>query len=214
MMSSALISPSERNERARLTKGAERPSPRAMTKALLLPGIPSTTLNVGERVSTSNSIEAVFTVGWRMAKYLSGVRWVEAATSASLDNRSSRIASPSAAPSCGSVPAPSSSSSINESASASLRIETMFPMWEENVERFCSIDCSSPMSLRTFAAIASSESGEAGMGMTDWVISVNSPIVFKVTVFPPVLGPVITVIRVWPPRESEIGTTLFSGSRG
>ena len=90
----------------------------------------------------------------------------------------------------------------------------MFRMWAENVDRFCEIDCSSPMSLRILETIISSLSADAGIGIIDWVISVSRPIVFSVTVFPPVFGPVITTIRESLPRESEIGTAPSIGRSG
>ena len=62
--------------------------------------------------------------------------------------------------------------------------------------------------------MASSLSGEAGIGMIDCTMSVSRPTVFKVTVFPPVLGPVITTIRASSPKERVIGTTLSSARRG
>ena len=53
-----------------------------------------------------------------------------------------------AAPSVGSVPAPSSSKRQRESASACFRMETMLVMWEEKVLRLCSMLCSSPISAK------------------------------------------------------------------
>ena len=54
----------------------------------------------------------------------------------------------SAAPSVGSVPAPSSSNSSSERSSHSSSMLTMFFMCAEKVERLCSMLCSSPMSAR------------------------------------------------------------------
>ena len=59
------------------------------------------------------------------------------------------IAIASAAPSVGSVPAPSSSNRNRESASAFARMETMEVMWEEKVLKLCSMLCSSPISAKT-----------------------------------------------------------------
>ena len=59
--------------------------------------------------------------------------------------------------SSGSVPAPSSSKRIRLFRSASARMETMFRMCAENVDRFCSMLCSSPMSAYTFWKIANSD---------------------------------------------------------
>ena len=42
----------------------------------------------------------------------------------------------------------------------------------------------------------------------------NSPIVFKVTVFPPVFGPVIIRLEKSLPNSTEIGTTLAESIKG
>ena len=94
--------------------------------------------------------------------------------------RSLRIAIARAAPSVGSVPAPISSKSTRQFSSASLRILTVLVMCDENVLKLCSILCSSPISA-----------SRAGMNKPDCAISVRSPTVFKETVLPPVLGPVM-----------------------
>ena len=48
----------------------------------------------------------------------------------------------------------------------------------------------------------------AGTGIPDCAINASSPSVFRATVFPPVLGPLITSCRCAPSSSSEIGTTL------
>ena len=61
----------------------------------------------------------------------------------------------SAAPSVGSVPAPSSSNSASELGRDRYpECATMLVMCEENVESDCSMDCSSPMSANTSSKIA------------------------------------------------------------
>ena len=45
-------------------------------------------------------------------------------------------------------------------------------------------------------------------------IQVNKPIVFNVTVFPPVLGPVISNVEKYVPILTLIGTTLFLSIKG
>ena len=55
----------------------------------------------------------------------------------------------SAAPSTGSVPAPSSSKRIRQCSSASSKICTMFFICAEKVDKLCSMLCSSPMSANT-----------------------------------------------------------------
>ena len=69
----------------------------------------------------------------------------------------------SAAPSTGSVPAPSSSKRTRHSSSASFNIDTVFTIWDENVLRLCSILCSSPMSAYTSLKILRLEPSKAGM---------------------------------------------------
>ena len=69
----------------------------------------------------------------------------------------------SAAPSVGSVPAPSSSKRQRELESACSRIFTMVVMWEEKVLRLCSMLCSSPMSANTSSNTDSSDPSKAGM---------------------------------------------------
>ena len=105
--------------------------------------------------------------------------------------RSLRIAIARAAPSVGSVPAPISSKSTRHFSSASLRILTVLVMCDENVLKLCSILCSSPISAYIFLNTAMSEWSRAGMNKPDCAISVRSPTVFKETVLPPVLGPVM-----------------------
>ena len=66
-----------------------------------------------------------------------------------LSFRVSIIAVARAAPSVGSVPAPNSSNKTKESLSASLIIPTILVKWDENVDKLCSILCSSPISANT-----------------------------------------------------------------
>ena len=54
---------------------------------------------------------------------------------------------------------------------------------------------------------------EAGMSIPACAIALRSPIVFSVTVLPPVFGPVITSIEKSPPISTEKGTA-FSPSSG
>ena len=87
-------------------------------------------------------------------------------------------------------------------------------MWEEKVLRLCSMLCSSPMSAYTWRNTASSERSEAGMCNPACPISVNNPTVFKETVFPPVLGPVMISREKSFPRVTVMGTTFRASSRG
>ncbi len=71
-------------------------------------------------------------------------------------------------------------------------------MWAEKVERLWSIDCSSPMSAKRELNTGSLVPSFAGSGNPVWFKSAKRANVFKLTVFPPVFGPVII-------------KTLFSG---
>ena len=64
-------------------------------------------------------------------------------------------------------------------------------MCEEKVERLSSIDCLSPMSTRTSSKTVILLPSLTGMRSPHITIRVRSPTVFRVTVFPPVLGPVM-----------------------
>ena len=98
----------------------------------------------------------------------------------------------SAAPSVGSVPAPSSSKSTRVLSPHSSNMRTMLVMCEENVDRFCSILCSSPMSASTPENTGTALSPAAGMCSPQAAMTHISPMVLSVTVLPPVLGPVMT----------------------
>ena len=128
--------------------------------------------------------------------------------------RKVRIEMPRAAPSTGSVPAPSSSKSTSESWSAWLSILTVLTIWAEKVLKLCSILCSSPMSAKTSLKTASLLPSKAGIWSPAWPISVKSPTVLSETVLPPVLGPV-TIKRLKSfPRWMSIGTTFLGSKRG
>ena len=110
-----------------------------------------------------------------------------------LKRRCSKIAMARLAPSWGSVPAPSSSTKTRLLLSAAFRISTMWVMWLENVDKLCSIDCSSPMSAKISWKMATRLPLSAKIGRPDWAISCASPSVLSMTVLPPVLGPVMTM---------------------
>ena len=117
-----------------------------------------------------------------------------------------------AAPSVGSVPAPSSSNSTRSRGLTSCIISTMFVIWPEKVLRLCSMLCSSPMSANTCSNTASSVPRSAGTWSPAWAISVNSPTVFRVTVLPPVFGPVMIRVLIPPSPIQMLEGTTFSGS--
>ena len=128
--------------------------------------------------------------------------------------RLSSIAIARAAPSVGSVPAPISSKSIRLWVSALLRISTVLVICELKVLRLCSILCSSPISANISLKTAISECSNAGMLSPACAIRVRSPTVFKETVLPPVLGPVMISRLKSVPRYMSIGTTVCGSIRG
>ena len=120
----------------------------------------------------------------------------------------------SAAPSVGSVPAPSSSKRQSESPSAASRISTTFFMCPEKVESDCSMLCSSPMSANTSRNTARRLPWKAGMWSPACPIRVKRPTVFRETVLPPVFGPVMMRRLNSCPSHMLIGTTFSFGIRG
>ena len=99
-------------------------------------------------------------------------------------------------------------------ASTRLTILTIWVMWELNVESDCSMLCSSPMSAQTFAKTETCEPASAGIWRPDMAISVSSPMVFRHTVLPPVLGPVMTSVLNSSPIQMLVGTTPSSDISG
>ena len=91
-------------------------------------------------------------------------------------------------PAFGSVPEPISSIRISERASACATISASRPRCAENVEVFCAIDCSSPMSvkMRVKRPIVAAT---AGTCMPQPAIATNSPTILSATVLPPMFGP-------------------------
>ena len=114
---------------------------------------------VGASATASNCSDALTTPGTWVASSLSVPRCVVATVIVPRAVSSSRIAQPSAAPSIGSVPEPSSSMSTSESAVASRRISARFFRCALNVDRLASIDCSSPTSANTSSNTAMRLSG-------------------------------------------------------
>ena len=94
--------------------------------------------------------------------------------------RCDRIARARAAPSCGSVPAPSSSNSTRVFSSARRRMRTMLRICPEKVDSDCSMDCSSPISAKTLWNTLNAEPERAGMCRPDCAISTSRPTVFSV----------------------------------
>ena len=63
------------------------------------------------------------------------------------------------------------------------------------MDRDCCIDCSSPISTKILSKIGNCDPLSAGTGRPDSAMSESKPAVFKLTVFPPVFGPVISIAR-------------------
>ena len=90
----------------------------------------------------------------------------------------------------------------------------MVTMWEEKVERLCSMLCSSPMSARTRSKTLTALRSSAGMWSPHWAMRVRRPRVLRLTVLPPVLGPVMTRVSKVCPSSMVMGTALPLSSRG
>ncbi len=118
------------------------------------------------------------------------------------------MAAAKAAPSTGSVPAPSSSRSTRLFSSAAFNMLMIFVMWAEKVDRLCSMLCSSPISARIWSKTDTSLPSPAGIISPHMAISDKSPTVFRATVLPPVLGPVMIRVSKLFPRLISVGTTF------
>ena len=123
-----------------------------------------------------------------------------------------------ALPSAGSVPAPTSSNRIKElttsvlldfKASIMRLIRRICP---ENVDKLCCKDCSSPISANTTSNQGNSTGSFAGTNIPAFAISAAKPIVLRVTVLPPVLGPVIATTLVSGFTNTSMGTTSAPSS--
>ena len=89
----------------------------------------------------------------------------------------------------------------------------MFFMWAENVERLWSMDCSSPISAKRDLKTGSRVPSFAGRGKPVWFNRAKRAKVLRLTVFPPVFGPVIMRTLFSSRNFMSIGTA-FSASRG
>ena len=76
------------------------------------------------------------------------------------------------------------------------------------------MDCSSPISASTRETTRTVESSFAGIWRPHWAIRVIRPRVFRVTVFPPVFGPVITRVSNRSPNSRSLATAFFWSRRG
>ena len=124
------------------------------------------------------------------------------------------MATARAAPSVGSVPAPSSSKRMRDASSHSDIMLTILLIWAEKVERFCSMLCSSPISARIWLNTGRLLPSSAGICNPHWFMAASRPMVFMDTVLPPVLGPVITRVSKLSPSSRLMGTALLWSSKG
>ena len=117
-----------------------------------------------------------------------------------------------AVPSEGSVPAPTSSKRTRvvpgeEAIASSIRlIRRICPL---NVDKFCCKDCSSPISAKIFLHHGNLGEPVHGKSKPAFAIKTAKPILFKATVLPPVLGPVIATTFKLAETSKLVGTTLF-----
>ena len=116
------------------------------------------------------------------------------------------MAAPSAPPSAGAVPAPTSSSKTSDGNPRWRSIATILAMCPENVDRLVVIDWSSPMSAKMLRQTGTDASGPAGMWRPAWAIATRRPAVLRATVFPPVLGPVKIRVLIGGLRWMSTGT--------
>ena len=90
----------------------------------------------------------------------------------------------------------------------------MFSMCAENVLRFSSIDCSSPISHKMSCISPISVPRSQGQGKPASAMHTSNPVVFSATVLPPIFGPVITMVRrsdSSSERSIGTGSSLKSG---
>ena len=198
---------------ARLIISSSSPSFLAISSAFEQPIAPITSLYVGDNVSTLNSIDAHTTPFVTSANSFKSLKCDVTNDFAPKDKTRSEMLTASAAPSPGSVPAPNSSNKTNDLFVILSRISIMFLMCPENVERLCSMLCSSPISEYTPSKIAMS-ADFAGIYIPLIANRTDSPTNFKVTVLPPVFGPVIRSILSLLSSDNDTGTTLSLSMRG
>ena len=171
------------------------------------PGIPLISRYVGASATASNCSDAFTTPGTSWASSFSAPRCVVAMVCVPRRVRVSRIAPPSAAPSSGSVPEPSSSTSTSDSSVESVTISVRFFRCALNVDNDASMLCSSPMSAKTPSYAAMRLSGPTGAGMPLCCISDTSASAFSSTVLPPVFGPETRSVRSPGSISRSNGTT-------
>ena len=169
--------------------------------------MPLSSRYVGANWTASNWSDAFTTPSTSVASSLSCPRCVVAMFVAARRVSVSRIEPPSAAPSEGSVPEPSSSMSTSESGVAERKISPRFLRWALNVERLASMLCSSPTSAKTSSNTGRRLVAPTGTGTPDCANALSRPIAFSRTVLPPVFGPETSNVRSCSKSVRSNGTT-------
>ena len=82
-------------------------------------------------------------------------------------------------------------------------------MCAEKVERFCSMDCASPMSVKMPVKMGR-RADSAGMGTPAWAMTESRPTVLSATDLPPVLGPLMIIWR-WPAGSATVMGMMRAG---
>src|ERR1051326_6995856 len=188
--------------------GAGRPIIFATSMARLRPGMPVIMRYVGCPVAESNSIDALTMCESFTANVVSAERCVVTIISAPIFSKCSITAAASAAPSSGSVPDPSSSSSTSERSVALSSTRLRRTRYAEKVERCSSSDWSSPMSTWKASTIGMIVPSAAGTGRPLIAIATRMPVVFSATVLPPAFGPLMTNAVRSRSSCTVVGTTV------
>ena len=90
----------------------------------------------------------------------------------------------------------------------------MFFICAEKVDKLCSMLCSSPMSANTEEKMLTALRSSQGICRPHCVIRQRRPSVFKLTVLPPVFGPVMTSVSKLRPSSMSMGTAFAGSSSG
>ncbi len=195
-----------RRASARSSQAAGRPSRRARASASLPPGGPGIRRKVGRPVRGSNSMAAQAAPSISSAAAASSVRWVVITAMLPRSSRPSTSAIDKAAPSAGSVPEPSSSSSTRLSGAAASQASRSRSSRPLKVERSASRSWSSPTVATRAPSQGTRLPAAAGIGSPHWAARASRPMVLSATVLPPAFGPVITRTRRAAASSTSSGT--------
>ena len=87
------------------------------------------------------------------------------------------------------------------------KMRLMRRIWPEKVDKLCCKDCSSPISAKILSNQGNSTGSRAATNIPAFAIKAANPKVLRVTVLPPVLGPVMATTRMCGPIVKSTGTT-------